>query len=143
MTDSNQLDEAATAKIKKLCAAGYSLYDLGDFKAALRIFYQAWVLLPKPQIDFEQSGWVLTSIGDTYFRLGQYQQSLEAISSALHCVNHGDNPFLLLRQGQCLLNQDQLPAARKLLFKAYQNAGAALFEKEPAIYLSSIEDLIG
>ena len=142
MTDSKQLDQATTAKIKKLCADGYSLYDLGDFKAALRTFYQAWVLLPKPQIDFEQSGWVLTSIGDTYFRLGQYQQSLEAISSALHCVNHTENPFLLLRQGQCLFDQQQLPAARKALFKAYQNAGITLFEKEPAIYLNSIEDLI-
>lgn len=143
MTDSNQLDDATQTQIKKLCASGYSLYDLGDFKTALRTFYQAWVLLPKPQTDFEQSGWVLSSIGDTYFKLEQYQQSQEAIESALHCAKHSNNPFLLLRQGQCLLNQEKLPAARKSLFKAYQIGGLPLFEKEPEIYLSSIKDLIG
>jgi tetratricopeptide (TPR) repeat protein len=144
MTDLNKhlLDEQAVKHIKDLCSKGYSLYDADDYKSALRVFYQAWMILPKPQIDYEQAGWVLTCIGDTYFRLQQYDQALEAINSAMHCPAANRNPFLTLRQGQCLLKQQDLPAARKALYKAYQTGGMDIFTKEPTVYLDSIRDLI-
>ena len=138
----DELTNNQSTLLKNLCANAYEAYDKGDFKGALRLFYQAWVKLPKPQTDFEESGWVLTGIGDTYFRLSQLDQSLEALNSALHCPGTEDNPFVILRIGQCHFNNGQKPLARKFLHKAYLAGGEALFKKEDPAYLVAIKDLV-
>ncbi len=130
-------------KVKVLCGHGYEYFDQGDFDNALRLFYQAWITLPSPQTDRVESGWVLTAIGDAYFKSGKHEQAINALESALHCRGIDDNPFIYLRLGQSLLDTEQLSKARKLLLKAYQHGGAKLFEKEPKKYLASIRDLIG
>ncbi len=131
-----------TQKIKALCAKGYRYYDQNDHKTALRVFYQAWLLVPKPQIKWEEAGWVLTAIGDAYFRLTQYQHACEALNSALHCPNLGRAPFIHLRLGQCLLEQGDTNKARQSLHRAYSIGGKNAFANEPAQYLRAIEDLI-
>ena len=122
-------------RVRALCAEGYALYDGGDYKAALRTFYQAWMLLPKPQTDFIESGWVLTAIGDSYYRSGQFEQGKEALASALHCEGMIDNPFIHLRLGQCLLELGIKGTACTHLGLAYERGGRKLFEKEAPKYL--------
>lgn len=131
----SELDQATREKIKQFCAEGYGLYDAGDFRQALRRFYQAWMLLPKPQTEHEAGGWVLTAIGDTYFRSGQYQQGKEALASALHCDGMIDNPFIHLRLGQCLLELGFKGQACTHLALAYERGGRKLFQKEAPRYL--------
>lgn len=132
-----QLDEKQRSEIKRLCSEGYALYDGGDMRAALRKFYAAWMTFPKPQTDFAEAGWVLTAIGDTYFRNKQFSQGKEALASALHCEGMIDNPFIHLRLGQCLLELGHKRQACNHLSTAYQRAGRRLFEKEAPKYLLS------
>jgi len=47
------LDTAIAANARKICQRGYLLFDQGDLKSALRQFYCAWTLLPKPQTQWE------------------------------------------------------------------------------------------
>ncbi len=131
----SELDTDTRKEIKALCAAGYALYDCDDFRQALHKFYQAWMLLPKPQTDHVESGWVLTAIGDAYFRSQQYEQGREALASALHCEGMIDNPFIHLRLGQCLLEQGVKGLACTHLGIAYERGGRKLFEKEAPRYL--------
>lgn len=137
MTDAN-----LAPQVRRLCADGYRLYDSGDFRLALRAFYQAWLIIPKPQSDYEEAGWVLTAIGDTYFRLGHFEQGIESLSSALYCPGGDKSPFIQLRLGQCLLEAKREPEARKFLHRAYRSPnGHTLFENEPKRYLDAIADL--
>jgi len=122
-------------EIQTLCAEGYTLYDQADYVHALRKFYQAWMLLPKPQTDFSEGGWILAAIGDSYFRNGQYQQGREALVSALHCDNMIDNPFIHLRLGQCLLELGKTATACTHLSLAYERGTRMLFEHEAPKYL--------
>lgn len=138
----NQLSSKQTEQIKQICAKAYKIYDSGDFKGALRTFYQAWLIVPKPQTDFTESGWVLTGIGDTYFQLGKYPQACEALSSALHCPGTDNNPFILMRMGQAHYDNHEKPLARKFLSKAYRLGGMDAFKKESKVYLEAIRDLI-
>src|SRR5690606_29571554 len=89
-------------RVRDLCREGYQSYDAADYEQALRRFYTAWTLLPKPQAEFEQAGWVLTAIGDSYYRKREWQHGIEALSSALHCRGAAGNPFIHLRLGQCM-----------------------------------------
>lgn len=138
----SELPKDITANIKALCAQAYQAYDLDDYRKALRLFYQGWVLLPKPQTDFAEAGWVLTGIGDTYYQLKQYTPGVEALRSADHCPDTHNNPFIQLRLGQCLFHLGEKSSSRRHLQKAYRSAGPALFTHEADCYLDRIKDLI-
>ncbi|MDO3382522.1 tetratricopeptide repeat protein [Gilvimarinus algae] len=130
-----------TLQVRRLCADGYRLYDSGNYRLALRSFYQAWLLIPKPQTEYVEAGWVLTAIGDAYFRLGQFEPGCESLVSALCCPQAEQSPFLQLRLGQCLWQLGRAPEARKYLFHAYQ-ASPDLLDSEPSCYLQAIADLV-
>jgi tetratricopeptide (TPR) repeat protein len=131
-----------TRKIRQLCATGYQHYDAGDYKAALRLFYQAWLLLPKPQTDCVEAGWVLTAIGDSYFRSGQYQPGREALQSALCCPQMSQAPFIHLRLGQCLWELGLHDSARTALLCAYDIARMDIFSAEDRKYYFAIAGLL-
>lgn len=128
--------------VRRLCADGYRLYDNGEYRLALRSFYQAWLLIPKPQTHYTEAGWVLTAIGDSYFRLEQYQPGAESLQSALCCPGADQSPFTQLRLGQCLWQLGRYAEARKYLYRAYQSQGESLFQAEPQQYRRAIKDLL-
>jgi tetratricopeptide (TPR) repeat protein len=141
-TDADPIDDLLIKKVKALCAEGYRHYDNKEYKEALRFFYKAWTALPKPQANYEQGGWVLTAIGDCYFRSGQWEQGRESLSSALHCPNMKGNPFIHLRLGQCLFELGKRDVACEHLEQAYMNSGSKLFQSElPKYLMAAMENI--
>lgn len=138
----SELPEPVTEKIRDLCAEGYCAYDNGNFKLALRQFYQAWLLLPKPQFRCEAAGWILAALGDTYFQLSRFPQAIEALNSARHCPGTQRHPFIHLRLGQSLLDSGQITRARQHLLTAFKLGGAAVFTRESTRYYTLIADLV-
>lgn len=138
----HKLSKDTTEQIKSLCADAYQAYDEGDYRKALRLFYQGWLMLPKPQINYREAGWLLVGIGDSYYRLKQYTPGCEALRSANHCPEAMDNPFIHLRLGQCLYRIGEKPSARNHLQKAYRLGGLQLFQQEEDCYLDCISDLV-
>ncbi|GAB1257206.1 hypothetical protein NBRC116494_17080 [Aurantivibrio plasticivorans] len=127
------LDPSIQQKIKDLCFEGYQRYDEADYPQALRLFYQAWLLVPKPQPQFEEAGWILTAIGDGYFRNKQFQQGTEALRSALKCPKTDRSAFTHLRLGQCLYELGSNEAIEQLS-EAFAIGGEKTFIKEPVKY---------
>jgi tetratricopeptide (TPR) repeat protein len=134
-TRESTLDIALDKRIRQLCAEGYRIYDERDYEQALRRFYQAWTLIPKPQTQFEASGWVLTAIGDAYFAKQNYRAGIEALRSALYCPRTTGNPFVHLRLGQCCLEQQLTEDAERHLARALYSGGEALFSREARHFL--------
>lgn len=129
-----RLPAELSARIRLLCRRAYALYDAGKLRPALRLFYRAWLLLPRPQREWQESGWILTAIGDTYYQLGDYRSAREALESALHCVDIADNPFTHLRLGQSLRGLGMEKQAGAHLDIARRRGGAALLEREDPDY---------
>jgi tetratricopeptide (TPR) repeat protein len=130
----NQLDSSIAEKTRRLCQQGYQLFDKGDIKAALRCFYSAWTLLPKPQTQWEEAGWVLTALGDAYFANSDFDNGREALMSALHCPKALGNPIIHLRLGQCLFELGQQEQAALHFHLVRDHGGKDLFIKEAAKY---------
>jgi tetratricopeptide (TPR) repeat protein len=128
------LDPTIADKILKLCQLGYELFDAGDIKTALRRFYSAWNLLPKPQTQWEQAGWVLTALGDAYFAKGDFSNGKESLLSALHCPKALGNPVIHLRLGQCLFELGETALAQQQLRLVRQYGGQQLIDKEEPKY---------
>lgn len=137
----SELPDPLSKRIKDLCTQGYQFYDQEAYEQAVRTFYQAWVLLPKPQTQYRAAGWVLTALADAYFKLRKWPQALEAANSALFCPDAHKNLFCKMRKGQTLFEMGDKAAARVALFEVYENGGQALLAAEPATYLQAIVDL--
>lgn len=114
---------AHSNKVRALCFEGYQLFDQKQHKSALRKFYQAWTLLPKPQTQWQEATWVLTAIGDAYHAKGEYNNAIEALSSALHCPDGTDNPLIHLRLAQCYQQLGDDDAAKVEFISAAQSGG--------------------
>lgn len=140
MPDVLPLDAKTQANIKQLCYEGYQSYDRGEYSSALRTFYQAWILLPRPQTHYSEAGWVLAAIGDTYFKAGQYKQSIEALTSALACPRAEKSPFILLRMGQSFYESGDRTAAKKYLTKAVKLGGNDVLRNEDYKYKIALHE---
>ncbi|MFT5692345.1 MAG: tetratricopeptide (TPR) repeat protein [Oceanicoccus sp.] len=133
-----ELKPAISEKVLNLCKQGYALYDQGDNKIALRRFYSAWNLLPKPQTDWQEAGWVLTAIGDAYFAKGDFENGKQALLSAMHCPLASGNPIIHLRLGQCHFELAEYGAARDQFSQVISQGNLALLKKENPKYLKSM-----
>ena len=113
------------------------------YSAGLRLFYKAWIQLPKPQTDFEVSGKILAAIGNTYFKMEKYPQAVEAFRSSLYCPDTSDNKApVYMRLGQCLLEMGETAQARIYLLEAHNANGGASFDTEDPKYRLAIDDLV-
>ena len=132
------MSQALQTQLRQYCETGYQYYDKGDYKTAIRNFYSAWTLIPKPQTQWQESGWVLTALGDAYFKKGDYSNSCEALNSALHCPECDNNPFVHLRLGQSYFELNAIEDAKKHFQQVLDQQGKLLFEQEHSKYLSSL-----
>lgn len=131
-----------TKRIRQLCKDGYEAYDQQNFKAAIRHFFQAWTLIPKPQQQYPEAGWVLTGLGDSYFRKGDHELAIEALQSATHCAEASHNPFIQLRLGQAYFESNDLNKAQSHLQQCHEHGGLELLEKEDPKFLELLEAVL-
>ena len=132
------LDSTIADKTRDLCQQGYELFDAGDIKTALRRFYSAWTLIPKPQTQWQEAGWVLTALGDAYFAKGEFDNGREALMSALHCPKALGNPVIHLRLGQCFFELDEHDKAAQQFELVQNHGGADLLAKEDPKYFTNL-----
>ncbi len=136
------MSSTISTTIQAICAKGYQEYSQKNYPAALRLFYQAWLQLPKPQSEHADAEIILSSIGDTYYQMGKYETAIEALRSALSCQESDKRAFVLLRLGQALLDSNHEPQAKTYLHRAYRLHGSELFDDELPKYKKAISDLI-
>ena len=116
-------------EIRTLCREGYQHFDGADADLALREFFAAWLLIPKPQTHWLESGWVLTAMGDAYLKKRAWSQAAEALRSALHCPEMADNPLCHLRLVEACLELNEVAQARQHAEKAVAGGGTAILSR--------------
>ncbi len=136
MANALELDDATYDEITRLCEAGNKFARRNNHKSALLEYRKAWQLVPEPKTEWEASTWILISIGDSCFLLGDRESAREAFEYAMHCPGAIGNPFLHLRLGQILFDAGENDAAADELMRAYMSEGKEIFEPEDPKYLA-------
>lgn len=136
------LDVSTYGEITSLCEQGNRLEEAGDFQGALRLFHLSWTLLPEPKEDWEAATWILSAIGDAHFSLGNFQNAISALSSAVRCPDGLGNPFIHLRLGEAAFELRQMDRAGNELARAYMGAGRDIFANEDPKYLAYLESIL-
>jgi len=130
-----ELDDDVHDQLTKLCADGDDFARAGEFREAIARYNQAWELISEPKYEWRASTWILAAIADASYLGGYGASARQALDDVMHCPDAIGNPFLHLRRGQVLYDDDQLDAAADELMRAYMGAGLEIFGSEDPKYL--------
>ena len=118
-------------KIKKLIEQAEHAFAESNYAESVRILEEAIELLPNEKRESNVALRVFAAIGDAHFLLGNYQIALEHLEEAANCEDGFNNPFVLLRRGECCFYLGDHPKASIDIIGAYMLEGDELFEGEP------------
>ncbi|NHB85698.1 hypothetical protein G7085_16785 [Tessaracoccus sp. HDW20] len=110
---------------------GEDLSDAGDVAGALELWKRA--LAAASPVDEDLRFWLLASIGDAQFQLGDFSSALASEQDAL-AVGGTGNPFVWLRLGQAAFELGAGQRAADALVSAYMLEGDEIFEDEDPKY---------
>ncbi len=122
---------------------GNQLFDNEQYAQAIQIWQEGLQTLDKPLNAQSEAVWFQTSIADAWFMLGEYEKAYPYLWDAKSNLSGEgyDNPFAMLRLGQCSYELGKEDAAEYLM-RAYMLAGEEIFEDEDEKYFNLIKDMI-
>ena len=128
-----ELSDELYDRIEELSETGNEAMESEDYAKAISCFQEALDILPEPKEDWEAYLWLVGSIGDAHFMMGNYGKSLEFFRK---CYNIGetDNPFILLRLGENYLEMEDETNATEFLLRAYMLEGEKDFQGRLEIF---------
>lgn len=137
-----ELEPEIYAQIVELCDSGDRYADEEKFDIALSQYYKALHMIPDPKEEWVASTWILTAIGDAYFLMKNYSESLKILQDAMDCPDAIDNPFIHLRLGQVQYELGDFRRALDELTRAYMGEGQEIFAEEDPKYFTWVKQRI-
>ena len=137
-----QLNKGFTEDIVCICRVVEDFAVVGNSKEAYRKYKEALDIIPEPKTSYETATWIFVSIGDLYFKSGQYDMARDYFFEAKNCPNGVSNPYVLFRLGQTLVETQDNNQAKEFLLRAYMLVGDDIFWDEDEKYYNVIKDLI-
>ena len=137
-----ELDESLNQNIQALSQEGERHYEAEAYEQAVTSYLAALALVPNPKEDWEASLWLYAALGDAFFKLKRYEESLGVFRSAEKCQDGLDNAYVVLMIGQNYYELHNKHLAREYLLKAYMLEGEEIFEEQDQKYFETIEDLV-
>ena len=137
-----ELNDKVYDEIKQRSARGNELADSEYYREALNEFKKALELLPQPVYMWEASTWLYASIGDMYFQLNDYSDSLDSFLQAQKCPDGLGNPFICVRIGECFFELGNIEKAKQYLMQAYKLGREKIFLDADPKYLALILPLV-
>lgn len=135
----DELSDELHSQIKQRCEQANTLLDNGQPRPALEELWAAWDLLPEPKTQWEAATFILGSIGDTNFLVGDFEAGRDNLQSAMHCPDAIGNAFLHFRLGQCEFELGDHDNAAQELARAYMAAGVEVFKGDDPKYYAYLQ----
>jgi hypothetical protein len=134
-----QLDRDTASKVDRKLEDAQAHIAAQRYVQALVELEAAASLLPKPDDRWAIASKVYAAMGEAYFKLGDFKETVRCMSHALDCPEGIGDPSFLLRCGQAQLELGDMEKAKKSLTSAYLGGGADLFAGEDPKYLAIAE----
>lgn len=140
------IPDALFVEIKAKCDEGEALLNKGtaeSAQAAFPIYAKALSILPEPGQKWHASGWILSRMGECYFRTENYEKAERLYADLMWCPGALGNPLVHLRKGQIHFECGQLDRSADDLMRAYMGGGKEIFMNEDPKYLSFLKTKAG
>lgn len=136
--DVPELTPEITHQIERLRKEGEHAMHRQQPDLALVHYHQAWALLPEPAEQWPAALFVLTAIAEAHFQLKNYNTACTCFSQARTLPKGEGNPYVHLRLGQCLFEQNRHQSALEQLALAYLGDHGKVFRGEDEKYLAFV-----
>ena len=70
-----KLESEVVRSIRALCEHGDTLVKMKEYSFAISKYYEALSLIPDPKEDYKPSAWIYTSMGETYWKMKDYNNA--------------------------------------------------------------------
>jgi tetratricopeptide (TPR) repeat protein len=130
------IEDKTATKIESLCIKAEQMIDADRLADAQKLLFEAYELVPEFKEEWEESTYILVSLGDTFLWQGNFAKALDAYEDALKCPTGDTDPYIAMRRGQCFFETNQKDLAQMALKSALQTAGQELFDGEDPKYLA-------
>ena len=130
--------------IESACSKGDSFLAEGDREATINAFKSyasALSQLPEPTNSWHASGWILSRMGECYFRLGSFKQAKELYGDLMWHPGAIGNPWIHLRHGQVNFELEEMDQAGNELMRAYMGGGKEIFALENSKYYTYLKTI--
>ena len=137
-----KISTAVERKLDELAEQGNTFFDYGKLDEALKVWSKGLEMIPEPHNCYAESVWFLASIGDIWFSQREYKKALECFEAArTNLSGEGlNNPFILLRTGQCCFETGDVDAAAEFLLSAYMLEGEEIFDEDNEKYFEFLQN---
>jgi tetratricopeptide (TPR) repeat protein len=132
------LEDDIYAKVSELSELGNSHMDSRMYELAFDDFQKALELLPQPKETWDAYTWLKAGTADALFFLKDYELATAELFDAMNGPDGAFNPFVLLRLGQVLYEQNK-PNAIEYLCRAYMMEGEKIFADEDGKYIALVK----
>ena len=133
-----KLESEVVRSIRALCEHGDTLVKMKEYSFAISKYYEALSLIPDPKEEYKPAAWIYTSMGETYWKLKDYNNAGMAYTKARRCEGASQNAIVNLRMGECLYECGYKNHAAEFLCQAYMIDGTSVFEGEDPKYFELI-----
>lgn len=137
-----ELDDNLREQIKIYSESGDQFAESGKYQEAVDEYRKAFELVPEPKNDWEASTWIMAAISDACFKGGFFTSARESLDYAMTCPGAIGNPFLHLRRGQVLFEQEHFKSATDELMRAYMGGGSEIFEEDDKKYFKFLQSKV-
>jgi tetratricopeptide (TPR) repeat protein len=127
------LSDEISEKIDKLAIEGNAIFEEEKYVKAIDVFQEGLNLIPEPKENYEASLWFLVGIGEAYWFLDEYENSLSYWDQSLNVVTGNENIFVRFRKAQVLFELNRFKDAF-LEFQTY-----AQLDKKQVFFLDEEE----
>lgn len=124
--------------IENLSNEGNDYLDCGMYEKAIDKFNTAFSKLPNPKTNWEAGTWLQVALGDCYYFMNDFKESLHYFTESLKFPNSIGNAYINLRIGQCYFELGNYKKAKDFLTMAYAIEGDEVFIDEDLKYKNLI-----
>lgn len=136
------LGRKATFDISRITRQAESYFAKQQWDDAINNFNRALRLIPTPIYDYNESLGLLAGIADALFFAGKFDQAETYFLDSLKCPDAVANPFINLRIGQCLFENDKAEMATEYLLRAYMLDGHDVFQGQDEKYFIHLQSTV-
>lgn len=129
------MNEDIIKKIEVLSKKGEALFSQSKFEDAKEKYFEALELIPDPLQNYRESTWLLVAIGDSHFKLGNFEKCFKCFYNAAQCPDGLGNPFIHLRLGQMYFEMGDHYKSVDELMRAYMGGGFDILLEDDPKYL--------